>query len=180
LDKARSLNVLLEAFAIVKSKDKKVKLLLVGDGSDNRNLQELAVTLGVSDDVVFTGQVANSEVSKFIAAADIGISPVPPLNCYKISSPIKLLEYLAEAKPAIANDEIFDQREVLEQSGGGILVSFNPDSFACAMMELVDNPVMAQEMGRKGQEWVINNRSYEILARQLERRYLELVKSKIA
>jgi len=35
------------------------------------------------------------------------------------------------------------------------------------------------EMGRRGREWVAKNRTYEILARQVEQRYLELVHKQI-
>ena len=175
LGKTRQLSVLLEAFLIVKQAVREAKLLIVGEGSDKENLEELAIELGIKDDVIFTGQVLQSEVPDFIAAANIGVSPIPPLAIYKVSSPIKLLEYMAMQKPVVANREIPEHQEVLEQSGGGISVPFTPQAFASAIIKLLDNPEKATEMGRKGREWVANNRSYEILARQVEKEYLELL-----
>jgi glycosyltransferase involved in cell wall biosynthesis len=175
LAKARCLNLLLNAFSEVTQERGKVKLLMVGDGSDKEGLQRLAAGLGIEHDVIFTGQVPQSEVPGFIAASDIGVSPVAPLSIYKMSSPIKMLEYMGMAKPVVANEEILDQKEVLEQSGGGILVPFTPEGFANAVIELLDNPAKAAEMGQKGREWVVKNRSFEILARQVEARYLKLL-----
>ncbi|MFC1915784.1 glycosyltransferase family 4 protein [Chloroflexota bacterium] len=180
MDKARHLSLLIEAFAkIKKDNKKKVKLLMVGDGNYRENLEMLTKDLGIEDDVIFTGQVSQSEVPYFVAAADIGVSPVPPLSFYKVSSPIKVFEYMAMAKPIVANEEIFEHKEVLEQSGGGVLASFTSKAFANAINGLLNNLEKGAEMGRKGREWVVKNRSYEVLAHQVEARYLELIRSRL-
>jgi len=175
LGKGRRLRVLIEAFAKAKRERENIKLLIVGEGDDEDNLKKLASELGIECDVIFTGQVPQSEVPDFIATADIGISPVPPFFFYKLSSPIKMFEYMAMAKPVVANEEIPEHKEVLEQSGGGILVPFTPEAFADAIIKLLDNPQMAADMGRRGREWVLKNRSYEKLARDIESAYYKLV-----
>lgn len=177
INKSRYLSMLIEAFSEVKQEGWNVKLLMVGDGTDRQNLEKLTTELEVRDDVIFAGQVPQSMVPHFIAAADIGVSLVPPLSFFKVSSPIKMLEYMAMAKPVVANQEIYEHKEVIEQSGGGILVPFVSEAFASAITELLDNPERAENMGRKGCDWIIKNRSYEILARRLELKYFELLKS---
>ena len=177
MNKERHLDVLIHAFSKVRENKENVKLLMVGDGTDISNLEELANELGIKNDVIFTGQVYFDEVPNFIAAADIGVSAVPPLDFFKLSSPIKMFEYMAMAKPVVANEEIPEQEEVIEQSGGGVLVSFTPEAFAQAIIELLDNSERTKEMGRRGREWVIKNRSYEIFARRLEEKYFEVLKA---
>jgi glycosyltransferase involved in cell wall biosynthesis len=174
LDKARCLHVLIQAFSRVKQ-ERRSKLLIVGDGTDRENLERLAHESGMEDDVVFTGWVPESDLVQCIATADLGVSPVPPLSFYKVSSPIKVLEYLAMAKPVVASEEILEHKEILEQSGGGILVPFTPEAFAKAIIYLLDNPQQAAEMGRRGREWVKKNRSYETLGRLLEKYCLEVI-----
>lgn len=175
LDKVRRLGVLIRAFSRVRKHKEKVKLLMLGEGSDRRTLEELARELAIEEDVIFTGQVPGSQIPKFIAATDIGVSPISPVACHIIGSPIKMFEYMGGGKPVIANEEILDQKEVVEQSGGGILVPFTPEAFADAMIALLDNPQRAMEMGQRGRQWVTENRSYEVLARQVERRLSELL-----
>jgi len=175
LDKVRRLSVLIRAFSRVRKHKGQVKLLMLGEGSDRRTLEELARELEIQEDVIFTGQVPASQIPKFIAAADIGISPVSPVACHIIGSPLKMFEYMGGGKPVIANEEILDQKEVVEQSGGGILVPFTSEAFAAAMIELLDNPQMVIEMGQRGRKWVAENRSYEVLARQVEKRLCDLV-----
>lgn len=174
--KIRRLEILVHSFSrVVKHRDG-AKLLMVGEGDDREDLRKLAEGLGIGKNVIFTGRVAYEEVPQYVAASDIALCPVPPLYLYKLSSPLKLFEYMAMAKPVVANEEIPEQKEALEESGGGILVPFTPEAFANAIIELLDSRGKAAEMGQKGREWVVKNRSYEILARRIEHRYFELLR----
>ncbi len=176
LDKQRDLSSLIYAFSYVRKKKKDVKLLMVGEGDGKEELKNLSSSLGIEKDVFFTGQVPKSQVPKFIAAADICLSLVPPLYFYKFSSPIKMIEYMASKKPVIANEEIPEHKEVLEKSCGGVLTSFKSEEIAQAIIESLDNPKRRLKMGLKGRNWVIHNRSYNEQARYIEDKYLELLK----
>jgi len=168
--KMRKLSILINAFSKVNGKIGNVKLLMVGDGTGRQNLERLAAELDIRDNVVFTGQIHQSKIPNYIATADIGVSLVPPSSFYKVSSPIKMLEYMAMAKPVVANEEIHEHDEIIKQSDSGILVPFTSEAFANAIIELLGDPEMIEEMGRRGYKWVIENRSYEILAHKLEGR----------
>lgn len=175
LDKTRRLDMLVSSFARVRRKVPDAILIMVGDGKDKKNLEKLVYDLDIQNHVIFTGNVPYSEVPSYIAAADIAVSPIPPKWYFIISSPLKLIEYMAMGKPVVANEEIQEHKEVIEKSGGGILVKFDAESFANGMIELLKNSERAKEMGRKGREWVIKNRSYEKMAREVEKRYFELL-----
>ena len=176
MSKLRHLDVLVYALSEINERRQAVKLLMVGDGDDKAHLEELANELGIENNVIFTGVVYDYEVPNFIAAADIGLSPVPPLDIYKVSCPIKMIEYMVMGKPVVANEEIPEQKVAIQENGGGILVKFEAESFANGIIKLIDDLELAKEMGAKGREWVTKNRSYEMLARQLEERYFEVLK----
>ena len=178
VDKIREPCMIIRAFSKVREHKGNVKLLMVGDGNDKLNLEKLAEGLGVKDDVIFTDQVPYFDVPYFIAAADVCVCSVPLLSIYKVSSPTKLFEYMVMRKPVVANEEIPEQKKVIGESGGGVLVKFEDESFAEGIIELLNNPERAEEMGRKGYEWVVMNRSYENMAREVEKRYYELLKTK--
>jgi glycosyltransferase involved in cell wall biosynthesis len=180
LAKPRGMLLLIEAFKKVKEERNNVKLLLLGSGNDADNLKNLAVNLGVKDDVIFTGQVPQTEVPDFIMASDIGICPVPPFYFYTLSCPIKMLEYMALGKPVVANEEIFEQQEVLQKSRAGILTPYIAEAFAAAVVDLLDSSEKCLEMSRRGKEWVKANRTYDILARRLEERYFDMLKGRKA
>lgn len=176
MEQIRGLDFLLRALVVVKKEIPGIKLLMVGDGEDRTRLEKLAQSLGIKESIIFTGQVPRSKVPEYIAAADVGVSPIPPLPIYQVSSPTKLIEYMGMGKPVIGND-IPDQKEVINNSSGGICVRYDEEEFAEAIIELLNNPKKAEEMGKAGREWVVRNRSYEILARNVEQRYLDLVQS---
>ena len=178
MEKVRGLDFLLRVLVRVKKKIQDIKLLMVGDGSDRTQLEKLSQSLGIKESVTFTGQVPRSQVPEYIAAADVGVSPIPPLPMYQVSSPTKLIEYMGMGRAAIGNN-IPDQKEVINNSGGGICVRYDEGEFARAIIELLNNPKKAKEMGEKGREWVVRNRSYEILANNLEQRYFDLVQSNL-
>ena len=175
MNKLRHSDIIIHALSKVKNCRNNAKLLMVGEGNDRYNLEKLVATLGIQNDVIFTGQVPYFDVPDYIAAADVCLCPVPPLAIYKVSSPTKMFEYMVMGKPVVANEEIPEQKEVIEESGGGVLVEFDDESFANGIIELLDKSEEAKEIGRKGHEWVVKNRSYENMAREVEKRYYELL-----
>jgi len=175
--KPRQLNILIYAFSKVREHKDDVKLLMIGEGDDRINLEELASKLGIQNNIIFTGQVPYFDVPDYIAVADVCVCPVPPLSIYKVSSPTKMFEYMAMGKPVVANEEIPEQKEVIKESGGGVLVKFDDESLAEGIIKLLNNPERAKEMSRKGHEWVVKNRSYENMAHEVEKRYYELLES---
>lgn len=177
MNKIRSLDVVIRAFSKVIEHKKNLKLLMIGDGNDRSNLEDLCANLRINKHVIFTGNVPYFEVPYYISVADICLSPIKPLDIYKVSSPTKLFEYMVMGKPVIANEEIPEQKEVIEASGAGVLVKFQPQSFADGILELLNDPKSSQVMGENGYKWVIKNRSYECMARQVEAIYLELLES---
>ena len=177
MHKIRQPDIIIGAFSKVRKHKDNIKLLMVGEGDDKTNLEELASRFGMKGDIIFIGQVPYFDVPDYIGAADICLSPVPPLPIYKVSSPTKMFEYMAMGKPVVANEEIPEQKEVIEESGGGVLVKFEDRSFADGITELLDNPERAKEMGRKGHEWVVKNRLYENMAREVEKKYFELLET---
>jgi len=177
IDKLRKLDIIIHAFSKARKQRDNINLLMVGEGNDRINLEKLSTKLGIKKEVIFTGQIPYFDVPYFIAASDVCLCPVPPLDIYKISSPTKMFEYMAMKKPVVANEEIPEQKEVIEESGGGILVKFDNESFADGIIELLNNPEKAKEMGAKGQQWVVKNRSYKNMAWEVEKKYYELLET---
>ncbi len=83
---------------------------------------------------------------------------------------------MATGKPVVANEEIPEHKDVLSESGGGVLVSWDEESFAEGIVKLLDDPKSATQMGQNGKTWVTRNRSFEVLARKIEEKYRELLK----
>jgi 1,2-diacylglycerol 3-alpha-glucosyltransferase len=66
----KDLNVLLSAFARLKSWRPKAKLLLVGRGPYEPGLRALVRKKGIADDVIFAGFIPDDELPSYYAASD--------------------------------------------------------------------------------------------------------------
>ncbi len=177
LGRARRLDVLIDAFAIVRKQLPASRLLLIGEGDEPEDRPALAARAeqaGLADNVVFTGFVPRERAMELLESAWVGVSPIPPSPMYDVSSPTKILEYMAARIPVVANDQP-DQRLVLEQSGAGICTPFEPAAIAEGMLVLLRDRRRSREMGISGREYVSAFRSYSALADLVENRYRELL-----
>lgn len=177
MSRLRRVDVVIDAMADVVADVPAARLLMVGAGDrpdDVERLRRHAASRGLDESVVFTGYVPRSDVPGFIAAADVGVSPIPPIPLFWISSPTKFIEMLGMGCPVVAND-IPEQRKLLEVSGGGIAVPFDGHAFGRAIVELLRNPETARAMGRRGRAFVEQARSLERIADVIENVYRSLV-----
>ena len=70
----KNLPELIELFSVALAHNKKLNLLIVGDGPARQDLEQQAAQLGVADNVIFTGMVDPSEVHKYYQLGDIFVS----------------------------------------------------------------------------------------------------------
>jgi glycosyltransferase involved in cell wall biosynthesis len=103
ISKARNLLETASAFKILKSMPVKAKLVLLGDGPLEEELDEYVRANHLADSVQLLQPVDYAEVPDYIAACDVGIVPLPDHIWFRYQCPIKLLEYLAMNKPVIVS-----------------------------------------------------------------------------
>jgi len=123
--------------------------------------------------LLFTGWLAHDQALGYVARADVGLAPIPRGALFDVSSPTKLVEYLALGVPAVASD-IPDQRVVIEQSGAGTCVPMTVPAFCDAIAALLDDPQRAAR-GARGRDWVRAHRSYAVIGRAVAQRYRSLL-----
>ena len=70
----KNLTEVVEFFAMARSQNSKLILLIVGDGPARKELEETAHRLAVKDFVIFTGMVAPEEVHAFYQLGDVFVS----------------------------------------------------------------------------------------------------------
>ena len=74
---------------------------IVGDGPDRKDLEAQVERLGVQERVRFKGLVSYDSIAAEVARADVCICPLPDRLEWNVSSPLKVFEYMASAKPMI-------------------------------------------------------------------------------
>jgi len=177
LDPERTIEVLVQALALVTAEGLDAVLAVVGvaPDADRRRLERGADRQGMSERLIFTGHLPLIEALAYVRRADVCLAPFPTWPAlYLSATPTKLVEYLAMGRPVVASDHP-DQRRVIEQSGAGLIVSNGPESFAAAILGLLANPGDAEAMGARGPAWVAAHRDYAVLSRTVAEVYDRLL-----
>ena len=100
-------DILLRALAILKEKQLKVSLKLLGDGPEFENLKALAKKLGIEKETEFLGFVQKNKAKEILLASDIGVTPDPKTPMNDNSTMLKTLDYMAAGLPQV----LFDLKE---------------------------------------------------------------------
>ncbi len=134
--------------AIRKAVDHKcnVHVILIGSGTEQKTILDLIREKDVESRFTFTGHLNLEDTAKYLANADIGVSPY----CGRVEfSGLKLLDYKAAGLATIASGR-GGQPEVIVHGRTGLIVPpCDEDSLSDAIVYLSRNPQMVKEMGQQ-------------------------------
>lgn len=137
-------------------------LLVVGEGPEWPQLEALARAEGV--DVAFAGAVPHEDVPSYLAAVDVAVAPYASADGFYFS-PLKLVEYLAAARPVVAADAGELGHCVRPGETGLLYPPGDTEALADAIRELLADPARAATFGRAGREHVREEHTWERNAR---------------
>jgi glycosyltransferase involved in cell wall biosynthesis len=112
----------------------------------------LAGNLRLNGCVELTGFISDEDLQANLAAADICVDPDPSSPLNDVSTWIKVMEYMASAKPIVS----FDLKETrFSARDAAIYVEPNSEAeFAKAIARLMDQPELQKTMGTYGRRRV--------------------------
>ncbi len=153
-----------------------VELLIVGGGhaaargddAEARRLSAVATELGVRDQVTFRGQVPRGAMPGIFRSADAVV-------CTPWYEPFGIvpLEAMACGIPVVAAAVGGLQDTVVHQGTGLHVPPKDPAALAAALASLLGDARLRRELGRAGQERVRVRYSWERVAAETERAYLQ-------
>lgn len=166
LDRVKGHEILLQAFAIVRRKDPRLRLRILGDGVLQCELRELAESLSITDDVRFEG--FSLDTPSFLENIDIYV-----LSSLSEGLPLTLLEAMAAGLPIVAT-AVGGVTELVDRSGcGWFCSSGSPEALAEAMHKALRAPDL-NSIGAQGRGFVAESHSIERMARNYEHLYRTL------
>ncbi len=174
LSKEKGQDDLLQACARLfqASRECQAKLLIVGDGVERKNLEQLTTTLGIQERVVFAGQVSN--VKPFYAIADLMVLP-----SHSEGSPNVLLEAMAARVPVISTHVGGVPEIATHQETAWLVNARDPKAMAEAMHALLSRSQLGQKLAAKAHAHVIQHHSPQSRLRTLLEFYQELVPKQV-
>ncbi|MEM2954947.1 MAG: glycosyltransferase family 4 protein, partial [Candidatus Nanoarchaeia archaeon] len=135
---------------ILKQKEN-VKLMIVGRGGYENKLKELTKKLDLESKVIFAGEVENRECPDYYNACDIFINPSLHVEAF----PTVLIEVMACGRPVISTN-LGGTRSAIESGENGILInSADPKEIADAVLKLLNNQTLAENLSKKAEEKAI-------------------------
>lgn len=146
----KGIDLLLEAFASIKSHDHKpVYLILVGDGPDRPSLEHRAKALGVTDRVIFVGSVDWLTAMWYLAQMDIVVVP-SRFEGFGLTA----AEAMAMGKPVVVSDAHGLTEIVQDQQNGLVFEAENWGKLAEHISTLISNPELSYQLGERAKQTV--------------------------
>jgi glycosyltransferase involved in cell wall biosynthesis len=164
---ANGLEYVIEAARILAGRGaSQIVLILLGDGGRRGELENLALTYGLSN-VVFCPAMDKEEVARLVAGCDVC------LTIYRAArehtwSPNKLFDALAAGKPVLLNVPGW-LRETVEQNHCGRYADpGRPQALAEALEELSRDPALCRQMAENARALAERQFDRRLLAARLE------------
>ncbi|MDP6797177.1 MAG: glycosyltransferase family 4 protein [Candidatus Krumholzibacteria bacterium] len=131
-----------------------VHFTCIGGGPGLDELRRMKTDMGLDERVDFTGRVSDEELIEILSTADVCGNPDKPSAMNDMSTMIKIMEYMALAKPIVQ----FDLKEGRFSAGEASLYADNEGdlarNFAEKILWLLDHPEEARRMGEAGRQRV--------------------------
>ncbi|WP_349343073.1 glycosyltransferase [Marinobacter sp. MMG032] len=164
LDAVKNQALMLKATRALLDRGIKVRLLLVGDGPEWENLENLAAELNLGESVIFTG--FQSKPADYLGLMDLFLLP-----SFTEGTSMTLLEAMSLGIPTVATGaggtpEIVDDGET-----GKLVESDDLPAFTRAIQELLQDPNALSKMSKQAKTHFTERFSAEHMVQQYERCY---------
>ncbi len=168
----KNLGSLLTSFKkmLAKAPAGSLKLMIVGDGPELNNLIRMADSLGIKNEVIFTGLVEPAIVPQYLAAADLFV-----MTSTSEVKPLAQLESLASGVPIVAVSAA-GANDTIVHGENGLLVSQEPVEISEAVVGLVFNPEQLSKFKKSALQTAVGY-SYQTIAGEYLNLFKRLVES---
>jgi len=166
LSSEKGVDILLDAF----SRLKLGKLIIAGDGPDRGQLEKKALEMNI-ENVEFVGHQPPEKIIEFLAGC---LAVILPSICWE-NFPYSIMEAMAFGKPVIGSRMGGIPEQIEHDKTGLIFSPGNVEELARGMNKLLNNQVMAIEMGMMGKQKALKMYSPETHYENIINIYQEVI-----
>jgi glycosyltransferase involved in cell wall biosynthesis len=178
----KGLSVFLKAAKIVLQKQPNSEFILMGQGPELSNLRKLATELGISQRVTFTSggalstssptSAASEQEAEFLADFDVFVEPSTSEGLG-----LSVLQAMAWGRPVVASGAGGLYSLVKDGETGFLVQKGDENLLAEAIIKLLANPKLANEMGKHGRERIETEFDIKNICNKHIKLYEELLES---
>jgi len=173
----KGFNVLLDSWPQVLAQHPNALLVLAGYGDLRAELEQQAAHLGITERLVFTGQLERSRAAEYIAAATVFALPLVS-DQGTDGLPNTLLEAMGTGRAIVAS-RVAGVPDVMEDEQDGLLI---PDrdapALADAVNRLLSDPALAEQLGANARHRIETELTWEHTAERFEQVYDDVIKGR--
>lgn len=149
------IDILILSFAKISVLYPDYKLVLIGTGFtkiDHQRYIQMVADLNLSNRVIFAGDVKNDRVPEYLMESGLLVLARPDSLQAQQGFPTKLGEYLATGNPVITTS--VGEIPVYLKDGVNAFIAEpgNVESLTTKIIEALENPIRAEEIGRNGRK----------------------------
>jgi glycosyltransferase involved in cell wall biosynthesis len=166
----KGLATLLQSMSKVVKRFEDVKLIISGKGfrKNEENLRGLTERLDIEDYVMFLGYFPDEKLPDLYAASDIFVLPA-----WYENFPFAILEAQSTGLPVIST-KVGGIPEFLTKENGLLVEPSDPEQLAQRIIDLLQNPELARELGRCGRRLIEERFSWPLIADEVVDLYREI------
>jgi glycosyltransferase involved in cell wall biosynthesis len=155
LASVKAQHILIDAIDHLRKQNWRVRLRLIGDGPDRKELEQNVAARGLTNDVIFEGWRNQDQVLAFYEQADIFA-----LASFAEGVPVALMEAMAMEIPCVAT-RITGLPELIRDGVDGLLVTpSSVEELVEAIAKLMSDPELRRRLARAGRVRVMEK--YEL------------------
>lgn len=173
IDLHRGLQTLIRAMPAV-VEEIPAHLVIVGDGSTRRELEDLADELDLTEFVTFTGWRPMAEMRSYIEGSQVCTVPHEKGGQNDAAMPHKIFHYMYMKRPVVVTTCRPLERIVNEAQCGLVCSAGDPDSMAEVLIRLGKHPEERRIMGENGYRAVLEKYNWDHTVRDMVRMYGEI------
>jgi glycosyltransferase involved in cell wall biosynthesis len=171
------LDILLDVAQHIKTSGRRdIHFTCIGGGPGLVGLRKLTQDMELDDIVTFTGRIPFQQLLEILSTADVCVNPDRPCQMNELSTMIKIMEYMALAKPIVQ----FDLKEGRFSAADASLYADKNNmvgDFADKILWLIEHPEERKRSGEFGRKRVETELAWKFSVKELLAAY-ELAFSK--
>jgi glycosyltransferase involved in cell wall biosynthesis len=168
------IDILVRATATLRDRGAKVRLALVGDGTERQALEHLVGELGIHNITTMTGRVPFEHVRSYYAALDIFVAPRTDDRVSHMVTPLKPIEAMA-AGCAVVGSAVGGLVEIIEDGVTGVLVPpGDPSVLADALEPLLYDEALRSRLAKTARERIASDLTWSRNAERYRSLYASL------
>lgn len=141
----------IRAFAKVQETVPSARLVMLGDGELWEESKQLAKAIGVADAINFAGPAKPEQIAGIHHEARVFVQhSVRAADGDSEGTPVAILEAMKSGLPIVATRHAGIKDTVVEGETGFLVDEGDWEAMAEAMLKLAQDPILAAEMGKKG------------------------------